>query len=189
MERLSLSKRGNKGQEEQLDGFGNLLEGFWSVGKLGFSDETLPLNPLIFILPERRIKSRWFNIDRRVAVLECFFKCLGQNFASEVECAGKYPDVEEVFHPAVQDAELNYSLELLGDSAFHGIALQFRCWELKKRRICDLDRAGNDYIPESDIYLHGNSRIAEATLDTGRARTPLYSASSEILTAVTVSAL
>ena len=102
----------------------------------------------------------------------------------EVKGAGQHPDVVEVLHPAVQDAELYHGMELFGDGALHGVAVNSRRGKVKKRRIATLP--GPDHIPESDIDLQRDPRVARPPRT--RTRTPSYSASSVILAAVTVSA-
>jgi len=61
------------------------------------------------------------------------------------------PQIEEILHAAIGDAQRNQGLELFGDDCFGRIGFQLRCRHPEKRRIFDLPRGRRDGVTEPDI--------------------------------------
>ena len=78
-------KRADDRFKERSYGYGDIPEISRRVGKLGLSDEPLPLNLLAPVHPERRIENRWAQRNRRVSIRECPLNGLGEDFPIEVE--------------------------------------------------------------------------------------------------------
>lgn len=81
-----------------------------------------------------------------------------QHSAIEIKLPRQEPDVEEILHAAVQDAQLDHGLELLGDHALSAVAAKLRCREAEDRGIFHKLSRRDHHVAEADVKLHGNAR-------------------------------
>src|SRR5262249_39175624 len=81
--------------------------------------------------------------------------------AVKLEVAGQKPDVIEVFHPAIGDAEHDHRLELLGYDCLPGIGSQYRGRELEHGGVSNDGRARYHGVADADVDLEVNPGLAE----------------------------
>ncbi len=86
---------------------------------------------------------------------------LCEHGAVEGEVTREEPHVVEVLHAAVQRAQVDHRLELLGDHGLARVARERGRGEVEQRRVRDDFRARRDHVAEADVELHRNARLAE----------------------------
>src|SRR5207248_8377151 len=79
----------------------------------------------------------------------------------ELKRVGQVPEVEEVLHPAVGDAQHDHRLELLRHDRLPGVGAQFRGRELQHGGVGDVGRAGHYGVPEAYVDLKLDPGLAE----------------------------
>ena len=79
----------------------------------------------------------------------------------ELESAGQDPQVIEILHPAVGDAEHDHGLELLGHDRLPRVGLQHGGREIEQHRVGDLDRRRRHHVAEADVDLDRNPGVLQ----------------------------
>ncbi|HEX8114444.1 MAG TPA: hypothetical protein VF516_42230 [Kofleriaceae bacterium] len=128
-----------------------------------FVSERGPLHERRRLLGEVRSERDRRHVDRCLAVGERGGDRLRQQRAVEGELIREEPDVVEVLHAAVQPAQVDHRLELLGHHRLARVARELGRREAEQRGVRDGLRTGSDDVAEPDVDLHGDARPAEQT--------------------------
>ena len=86
---------------------------------------------------------------------------LAEQPAGEFEPLRKQPDVEEIPHPAVGDAEHHHGLELFRHDGLTTIGAQVRSGKAQNRREHDVLWWRRDGVPEADVHLNLDSGLLQ----------------------------
>ena len=99
--------------------------------------------------------------QRRSAASECLSDRAGERAVVVSEPAEDHEEVIEILHPAVDHAELDGSLELLGNHRLHGVHPQLWGRHTDEHWILAVFGRRRDRVAEADVYLERNDGLIQ----------------------------